>query len=145
MEIVVRATVVYFFLLVLMRSMGKRELAELSAFELILLITIGDLVQQGVTQEDMSLTGAMLAGTTLAVWALLFSYVTFRWRRTRPVLEGVPVIVVRDGKILEEMLDYERLTEDELREAARRNGIADLGDVQYGILEPDGKFSFIRS
>ena len=145
MEIVLRATVVYFFLLLLMRSLGKRELAQLSAFELILLITIGDLVQQGVTQEDMSLTGAMLAGTTLAVWALLFSLITFRWRRTRPVLEGVPVIVVRDGKILKEMLTYERITEDELREAARRNGIADLAGVQYGILEPDGKFSFIPS
>lgn len=145
MEIVLRATVVYFFLLLLMRSMGRRELSELSAFELIVLITIGDLVQQGVTQEDMSLTGAMLAGTTLAVWALLFSYMTFRWRRTRPVLEGVPVIVVRDGKILKDMLDFERVTEDELREAARRNGIADMADVRYGILEPDGKFSFIPS
>jgi uncharacterized membrane protein YcaP (DUF421 family) len=144
MEIVVRSTVIFFFLYLLTRLMGKRELAQLSAFELILLVTVGDLVQQGVTQEDMSLTGAMLAVGTIGLWILVFSYVSYRFTRVRPALEGIPVVVVRDGEILEESLHIERLTDDEVLSEAREQGIDDLSKVRVGILEPDGRFSFIQ-
>ena len=143
MEIMVRATVVFFFVWGLMRVMGKRELSELTAFELVLLISIGDLIQQGITQEDMSITGAMLAVGTIAAWIMAFSFVSFRWRRTRPVLEGFPVLVVRDGEVLEKALHIERISVEELKDAAREQGVADLGDVRFGILEGDGRFSFI--
>jgi uncharacterized membrane protein YcaP (DUF421 family) len=78
LEIVIRAAIVFFFLWALTRAMRKRELVEMSAFELVLLVVIGDLVQQGVTQEDMSVTGAMLAVGTIALLTLLFSFVTER-------------------------------------------------------------------
>ena len=144
MEIVVRSTVIFFFLYVLTRIMGKRELAQLSAFELILLVTIGDLVQQGVTQEDMSLTGNMLAVGTIGVWILLLSYLSYKFKRAHTALEGVPVVIVRDGEILEESMHIERLTDDEVLGEAREQGIDDLSKVRVGILEADGKFSFIQ-
>jgi uncharacterized membrane protein YcaP (DUF421 family) len=143
MEIILRATALFLFVWVLMRVMGKRELAELTAFELVLLISIGDLIQQGVTQEDMSITGAFLAVGTIGMWILVFSYASFRWKPTRSVIEGFPVVVVRDGELLEEMLRVERLTRDEVFDAAREQGIEDLSEVRIGILEADGKFSFI--
>jgi uncharacterized membrane protein YcaP (DUF421 family) len=145
MELVIRATVVYFFLWAVARGVGKRELSELTAFELILLVIMGDLVQQGVTQEDMSITGAILAVGTLAFWITVFSYLSWRFKRARPVLEGLPVIVVQDGHPLEEMLRLERVTLAELREVARKQGIADLRSVRLGVLEPDGKISFITA
>lgn len=144
MEILLRSTIIFFFIWLLTRALGKRELSEMTAFELILLVTIGDLVQQGVTQEDMSVTGAVLAVGTIAFWILLFSYVSFRWRRTEHTINGFPVIVVRDGKPLEEVLRIERVPTDEVLEAARNQGISDLSDVEVGIIEPDGRFSFLR-
>ena len=145
MELVVRATAIFFFLWALTRAMGKRELAEMSAFELVLLIVVGDMVQQGVTQEDYSVTGAMLAVATLAFWVVLFSYVSFRFPRTRQALEGEPVLVVRDGRLQEEAMRTERITVDEVLEAAREQGIQDVGEIEVAILEPGGKFAIIKS
>jgi uncharacterized membrane protein YcaP (DUF421 family) len=143
MEIVIRASILYLLIWILIRAMGKRELSEMSAFELVLLVTIGDLVQQGVTQEDYSITGAFLAIGTLGFWILLWSYVAFRFKRTRGVIEGNPVIVVHDGRIQHEALRVERVTLDELKDAAREQGIGDLREVQFGVLEASGKFSFL--
>ncbi len=145
MEIIVRATVIYFFLWLVTRGVGKRELAEMTAFELILLVAMGDLVQQGVTQEDMSVTGAMLAVATFAFWIVVFAYLTWRSAASRPVLEGLPVVIVRDGQPIEEMLRIERVTLDEVKEEARQQGIGDLSEVRLCVLEPDGKFSFLQA
>ena len=144
MDVVWRAAAIYLFLFVFTRALGKRELAEMSAFELIVLVTIGDLVQQGVTQEDFSMTGAVLAVSTFGFLSLIGSYVGFRFPRTRPVLEGSPVVVVHNGKLLEDVLRVERLSDEEIREEARTQGITDLADVRLGVLEPDGKFSFLK-
>jgi len=143
-ELIVRATCLYFFLWLVARGIGKRELSEMTAFELILLVTMGDLIQQGVTQEDFSVTGAFLSVGTFAFWILVFSYVSWKFPRTRQAIEGVPVIVVRDGQPLDKVLELERLTLDEVLEAARNQGIVDLAQVELGVLEPDGKFSFMR-
>ena len=145
MELPLRATAVFFFLWVVTRGLGKRELAQMSAFELVLLITLGDLVQQGVTQEDYSVTGAFLAVGTIAFWVLVFGYIGFRFPSSRRVVEGEPVLVVHDGKPVDEALKLERITVDEVLEAAREQGIDDLGDVKVAILDPDGKFAFIKN
>lgn len=143
MELIIRATVIYFFLWAVARGVGKRELSQMTAFELILLVVMGDLVQQGVTQEDMSVTGAILVISTLTFWIVVMSYLSFRFRKTRSVFEGIPVVMVRDGEALENVMRLERVTMDELREEARTQGLDDLKDVRLGVLEPDGKFSFI--
>ena len=144
MEIVVRATVLYFFVFLLLKVMGKKELSQLSAFELILLITMGDLIQQGITQDDTSISGAILAVATIALWVLAISYVSFRWPGARKILEGVPVVVVRDGELLPDAMKIQRLHEEELLEQARHAGVEHLSDLRFAVLEADGKFSFIK-
>lgn len=144
MEIVVRAAVVYVLLWILLRTMGKRELAEVTAFELVILVVLGDIVQQGVTQEDMSVTGAALAASTMGLLAVASSVVGHRFPKTRPGLEGTPSLVVRDGVILQEVLDIQRVPITDLNEALRKRGIGDVSSVAWGILETDGTFSFIE-
>lgn len=142
MEIVYRAAVIYFFLWFITRAVGKRELGQMSAFELVLLVTMGDLIQQGVTQEDYSMTGAMLAVGTFALLIVFFSYVSWRFPRSRPKLEGMPVVVVQNGEMREDIMRLERLSDTEVIQALRQQGIDDLQKVKAGILEPDGTFSF---
>lgn len=144
MELVVRSTVIFFFLWAITRGLGRKELTQLSAFDLILFVIMGDIVQQGITQEDMSLTGNALAVSTMAVWILVFSYVSYRFPRTRPTLEGEPLVVVRNGDILDKVIARERISSSELLAEARLQGIGDLRSVKFGILETDGKFSFIQ-
>ena len=143
MEIVLRAAAVYVLLWLLLRAMGKRELAELTAFELVILVILGDIVQQGVTQEDMSVTGAALAVSTMGLLAVGTSVVGHRWPRGRRMMEGKPSLVLRDGSIDDEVLRLQRIPRSELEEAARKRGIRDLADVELGILETDGTFTFI--
>ncbi len=145
MEIVYRAAAVYFFLWFITRVVGKRELGQMSAFELVLLVTMGDLIQQGVTFEDYSVTGAMLAVGTFALLIVFFSYVSWRFPRTRNTLEGQPVVVVQNGTMREDVMRYERLADTELVQAMRQQGIEDVRDVKVGILEPDGNFSFFTA
>lgn len=143
MEIIVRASIVFLVLFLIARGTGKRELSQMTVFELILLVTMGDLVQQGVTQEDMSVVGAALSVGTIAFWILVMSAVSYRWKGTRPVIEGAPVVVVHEGRPLMDALRFERVTLEELKEGARSQGIADLGTVHLAVLEPDGRFSFL--
>lgn len=142
MEIVVRAAAVYLALWLVTRAMGKRELGEMSAFELVVLVCMGDLIQQGVTQEDYSVTGAVLAVGTFALLMTFFSWVSWRFSGTRRYLEGAPTVVVKDGRLLEAPMRYERLSDTELLEGLRQQGIDDVRSVRLGVLEPDGKLSF---
>jgi uncharacterized membrane protein YcaP (DUF421 family) len=144
MDIVLRAVVVFVFLLLLMRIVGRRELSSLEPFDLVLLIVIGDLVQQGVTQSDHSLTGAILSAGTFGVLVVVVSYLSFRFRRLRPVIEGEPMIVIQDGRPIERNLRRERITLEELAAAARQHEIMSLADVQWAVLETSGQLNFIR-
>jgi len=144
MELVIRAAVMFAFLWLITRAVGKRELGQLSAFELVLLITMGDLVQQGVTQEDYSVTGAILTVGTFALLSVALSYITWRFPRSRPAVEGQPAVVVRSGEAQMKVLDYERLPMDDVLEAARKKGIRDLAEVDLAVLETDGSISFFH-
>jgi uncharacterized membrane protein YcaP (DUF421 family) len=143
MDIVARAAVAFLILLLLLRVIGRRELSTMEPFDLILLVVIGDLLQQGVTQSDMSFTGSMLAIGTFAILTVLVSWVVFRFRRLRPVLDAGPMIILQDGKLIEHNLRHERLTEDEVAAAARQQQIASLDDVAWAVLEGNGRISFI--
>ena len=144
MDIVLRTILVFGVLLVLMRVIGRRELSSLQPFDLILLIIVGDAVQQGLTQDDYSLTGAFLVIFTFAVLQVFVSRIGYRFPGVRPVLEGEPIIVVDDGKVIERNLRRERLTQEEIAEEARSNGIAHLAQVKWAVLETNGKISFIK-
>jgi uncharacterized membrane protein YcaP (DUF421 family) len=144
MDIVLRGIFVFFFLYVLMRIIGRRELGSLEPFDLILLIILGDAVQQGLTQDDYSLTGAMLAIGTIAVLQVSMSFLNFRFPGLRPLLDGEPVIVLQDGKPMERNMRRERVTMDDLTEAARKQGIGKLDDVAWGVMETSGEISFVK-
>ena len=107
---------------------------------------MGDLIQQGLTLEDMSVTGAMLAVTPMALLTVASAaHRACRWPRAGRVLEGVPVVIVQHGEVVKEALHNERLDLADLFEAARTEGISDLRDVEWCVLETDGHFSFLRS
>jgi uncharacterized membrane protein YcaP (DUF421 family) len=144
MDIVLRAGVAFLVILFLTRVVGRRELSTLEPFDLILLVTIGDLVQQGVTQNDFSVTGMFLAVGTFAMLTVLFSYLPWRFQTLRPVLEGVPVILVEEGKVVGKNLKRQRLTQEEIAAAARIQSIPSLEQVRWAVLETNGQISFIK-
>jgi uncharacterized membrane protein YcaP (DUF421 family) len=144
MDIVLRGIAIFAFLYVLMRAVGRRELSTLQPFDLILLVVVGDAVQQGLTQDDYSVTGAFLAIGTIAVLQVGLSYLNFRFPRLRIYLDGSPIVVVQDGKPIERNMKRERLTIDELREEARVQSIASLDEVAWAVIETSGKISFIK-
>jgi uncharacterized membrane protein YcaP (DUF421 family) len=144
MDIVVRAVVMFVFVWLVTRAVGRRELSTLEPVDLILLIVIGDLIQQGVTQNDFSVTGAMLAVGTIGAMTVLFSYTAFRFKRMQPILEGDPVILVEHGNPLERNLKRNRITLEELAAQARLTAqIAHIKDVEWAVLETSGQISFI--
>jgi uncharacterized membrane protein YcaP (DUF421 family) len=143
MDIVLRAVFAFFLVFVVTRIVGRRELSSLQPFDLILLVMIGDLVQQGVTQNDFSVTGLVLAAGTIAVLTVLVSYSSFRFPRLRPVLEGEPVIVLERGEPVRKNLDRSRITVDELRAAARQDGYGTLDELEWAVLETGGQISFV--
>ena len=100
MDIVLRATVMFFILFFLIRLLGKRELGQMTPFEFVVLVVLGDLIQQGVTHNDFSLTGATLAICTFAFWALLLSWTAYLFPRAKNLLEGTPRVIVRGGEII---------------------------------------------
>ncbi len=144
MEIVARASIIFLFLLLVTRGMKRRTLADMAPFELLLLVTLGDIVQQGITQEDFSVTGAVLAVSTFAFWITVLSYLTWRSRRLAAIVDGVPLVIVQDGRPVERTMAIERLPLSELLEAARQEGIESLESVKLAVLEPSGRISFIR-
>jgi uncharacterized membrane protein YcaP (DUF421 family) len=143
MDLVIRAAVAFLFVYFLTRVIGRRELSSMQPFDLIMLVMIGDLVQQGVTQNDFSVTGALLVGGTIALLTVAVSYVSFRFPRLRPVLDGEPVIILEDGKPIDRNLRRHRITIEELAAAARHEQLDSLDDVRWAVLETNGRISFI--
>ena len=144
MDIVLRGIVVFVFLYLLMRVIGRRELSSLEPFDLILLVVLGDAVQQGLTQDDYSLTGAILAIGTIAILQLGVSYANFRFPRLRPLLDGEPIVIVDHGKTIDKNMRRERMTMDDLLQAARQQNIGSLGDIDWAVMETSGAISFIK-
>jgi uncharacterized membrane protein YcaP (DUF421 family) len=143
MDIALRAIFLYAFVVFVVRVMGRRELSSLSAVDLVLLIVLGDAIQQGLTQDDYSVTGAVIAVSTIATVQVLSSYLSFRSRRARRVLEGEPIVIAQDGKLIDRNMRRERLTEGEVAEEMRKQQIASVDEVEWAILETDGTISFI--
>ena len=144
MDIVLRATVAYVFVLFLMRVVGRRELSSMEPSDVILLVVIGDLIQNGVTQSDYSVTGIVLAAGTIGFLASTTAFITYRSKRIRNVVEGEPVILVQDGETIDRNMRNERLTLAELMEQARLQQIESLDKVKWAVLETNGAISFIE-
>src|SRR6059058_1061951 len=124
MDLVLRTIFVFLLILVLTRAVGRRELSSMEPFDLILLVVIGDLVQQGVTQSDYSITGVTLVISTLCLMTVLFSFLSYKFPRLRTALDGEPLVLVEDGEVVASNLRRERLTVEELAAEARLQQIA---------------------
>jgi uncharacterized membrane protein YcaP (DUF421 family) len=144
MDLAIRGVVLFFFVFAVTRVIGRRELSSLEPFDLILLIVLGDAIQQGLTQDDYSVTGAFIVVGVIAALQVLVSYVSFRVPRLRPVLDGEPIVVVEDGKPIERNLVRERLSVEEVMEEARQQQIGSLDEIQWAVLETSGQISFIK-
>jgi uncharacterized membrane protein YcaP (DUF421 family) len=144
MDLVFRATFTFFFIFVITRAIGRRELSSLEPFDLVLLIVMGDLVQQGVTQDDYSVTSIVLVVGTFSLLQVGISYLNFRVRRLRPLLKGEPIVVMHAGEPIERNMRRERLTIEEIQAEARIQHVGSLRNVEWVVLEPNGSFSFIK-
>jgi|SRR4051794_19344672 uncharacterized membrane protein YcaP (DUF421 family) len=144
MDLFFRAVFVFVFIFTLTRVMGRRELSSLEPFDLILLVIVGDALQQGLTQDDYSLTGGVVVISTIALLQVFVSWVSFRFRRSRWLLEGEPLIVVERGKVIEKNLDRERMTREELAALLRQQQVASVDDVEWAVLETSGAVTVIR-
>jgi uncharacterized membrane protein YcaP (DUF421 family) len=144
MDLALRAVALFFFVFLITRVIGRRELSSLEPFDLILLIVLGDAIQQGLTQDDYSVTGAIIVITSFAALQVGVSYLSFRFPRLRPLLDGEPIVVVQDGRVIERNLRRERMTVEEVAEQARQQQIASLDQVQWAVLETSGNISFIE-
>jgi uncharacterized membrane protein YcaP (DUF421 family) len=143
MDLVIRATVVFFFVFLVTRVVGRRELSQLEPFDLILLVVVGDLVQQGVTQSDESVTGALIVIATIALLSIGVSWISFRSRRVRTITEGEPIVLVQDGRPIERNMRRERITLEDIQEEARQAQISSVADLRWAILEDGGRISCI--
>jgi uncharacterized membrane protein YcaP (DUF421 family) len=143
MDLVIRATVIFFFIFLITRIAGRRELSALEPFDLILLVVLGDLVQQGITQSDESVTGTLIVISTITLLSVGVSWLSFRSSRLRLVTEGEPIVLVQDGNVIERNLRRERLTRGDVEEQARQQQVSSLGDIRWAILEKDGTISVI--
>ncbi len=144
MDIVLRASAIFILLYLLLRLFGKRQLGQMTPFEFVALVVVGDFVQQAITHNDFSVTGGVLAVTTFGFWSLVLGWVSYRSDAMRRLLEGQPRILVQDGKFLDKILERDKITEAEVLSEMRLAGIARLDEVQWGILEPSGKISFLK-
>jgi len=143
MDIALRAAFAFGFLFLLTRVVGRRELTSLEPFDLVLLIVVGDLVQQGITQSDYSLTGLVIAVSVMALLTVLVSWASYRFPRLRPVLDGEPLVIMRDGEPVEQNLKRERVTLAEVEAEARVQQIASLSEIRWAVLETNGQISFL--
>src|SRR3954452_14232538 len=144
MDLVLRAAVVFAFVFLLTRITGRRELSQLEPFDVILLVVVGDLVQQGVTQSDYSVTGALIVISTIAILSVFVSWLSFRFRAVRRVTEGEPVVLIDDGEPIERNMRRERITIEDIEEEARQQQIVSVRDLRWAILENDGRISCIK-
>lgn len=145
LEIIFRIVCVFVVLTFAFRGVGKRELSQLSPFELVMLLLIAEIVSPALTAGDESLAGGLIGAMALLVLTFLHSQLQYHSSRFRQATEAPPAVIIRDGRIEEGLLHKERLRPDEIFSEMHKAGIERLEQVKWGILEPDGKMSFVRS
>jgi uncharacterized membrane protein YcaP (DUF421 family) len=144
MDLVLRAVIIFLLVFAFTRVLGRRELSTLQPFDFVLLVVIGDLIQQGVTQNDLSVTGVLIVVCTIGVLQVGLSYLGYRFRRMRPFLQGEPIVLVEKGKVIDRNMRRERLTLDDLAEKARLSEIESIDQIKWAVLETNGDISFIK-
>ena len=142
---VLRACAIYVLVMVLVRLSGKRAVGQFTPFDLVLLILLGNAVQNGINGGDNSLTGAAIMATTLIALNYSVAFVTSRNRKVEKFVEGVPVVLARNGQLFEGVLRRELVSREDFREALRMNGVEDVSEVELALLETNGSISVVKT
>jgi uncharacterized membrane protein YcaP (DUF421 family) len=145
LEIVPRTAIVYAVILIGIRLSGKREVGQMTPFDLALLLLISNAVQNAMTGPDTSVSGGIVAAVTLLLINAMLTQLVWKNRKVRKVIEGSPTILVRHGKLIEKNLEKEKVTADSLTQALREHGIAAITDVSIAVLEIDGSISVLKN
>jgi len=144
MDSVIRAAVVYAFLLLVLRLAGKRTLAQVTSFDFVLLLIISEATQQALIDDDNSMTNAAILIVTLVGLNILMSLLKQRWKFVERLLEDIPLLIVADGKPLQGRMDKARVDVDDVLDAAREShGLEHLSQIKHAILERSGRISII--
>ncbi len=143
LDVALRSTAVYVFMIIAFRIFGKRELSQLSIADLVLIVLISNAVQNAMVGENTSLLGGLTAATVLFSLNMLLGYLMFRFKKIRTLVESEPVTLIYNGKVLRKNLESVLLTMDELNSAVREHGVEKTEDVSLAILEVDGNISVI--
>lgn len=143
METILRILVLYFFILIGLRIMGKREFSELSPLELVTLLLIPEIGSQAILREDFSLTNAIIAISTLFTMVFIMAVIRFLYNPINEIIEGKPVVLAVDGKFVPENLNQERITPDEVYAQMHHSGLQSLDQVAWAILGTDGKIAIV--
>jgi uncharacterized membrane protein YcaP (DUF421 family) len=144
LELVFRGVVIYVVLLILMRVGGKQQVGQLAPFDFVLLLIIGNSVENAMTGGDDSLTAGLVLAATLIGAALLTSWLHWRWRRVERLIDGEPRVVINNGQPDETVMRQERVTMAELMTALRENGCFALEDVRFAVIETNGRISVLQ-
>lgn len=137
-ELVARSLVVYVFLIVLLRLTGKRQIGQLSPFDLVLLLILSNAVQNSMNAGDNSLIGGLLSATTLVAINYIVSLLTFRSKKLEAIIEGRPQVLIHQGKLFEDVMNESKLTRHELDSTLRQSGYFEIKDVKLALLENNG-------
>ena len=145
LEIALRAVIIYVFVLIGIRLTGKREVGQMTPFDLVLLLLIANTVQNAMTGPDTSVTGGLAAAGALLIANAVVTRLVWRYQKVRKLVEGSPTLLIHDGKILAGNLSKEKVTREELEQALREHGVADISAVSRAVLEVDGSISVLRA
>ena len=140
-EFLARAVVVYIFLLVILRLTGKRQVGQLAPFDLVLLLVLSNALQNSMNGGDNTVTGGVISAVTLISLNYLLGYITFRSKKMGRFIEGRPQVIIHNGRVYRDIMERERLTQDELDAAVRQAGCASIDEVHFAILENNGQIS----
>lgn len=143
-ELVLRGTMVYLALFILLRFLGKKHLGEMTPFDLLLLLIISEAVEGALLNGDKSITGGLVVVITLLVLAAIMNWLSFKSRKAEKIIEGIPKVIIRDGHPIDHVMQSERITINQLMESCREQGILKIADVGIGLVETNGKISIIK-
>ena len=145
LAIIARTTIIYLAVLLGLRITGKREVGQMTPFDLVLLILIANAVQNAMTGPDTSVTGGIVAAATLLILNFVVTRLVLRNRLLRRFVEGTPTILIHHGHLIEKNLALEQITSDEVHQALREHGVPNVEEVSLAVLEVDGSISVLKS
>jgi uncharacterized membrane protein YcaP (DUF421 family) len=143
-ELVIRGSCIFFFMFIILRIWGKKHLGEMTAFDFILLLFMSEAVQNSLIDDDKSILGGMIVISTFLFWNVLLNKITYYFHKMEKIIDGSPLVLIKDGKLFKEVMTKEELTDQELHQALRQGGVLNIEEVKQATIETNGHISVIK-